>query len=157
MEDPRGSGKEAEGEWEVVRSRKKGKPRAKELSRRSGEQGHLSCCPGHGPASDLTSGDAEEEPRLRARLHKSMERVRTSLFFQKLVAQIQDLQIFETLLANARISRSPHLGPSVGTTNSVDHEAPDGMCALPALDGLWVYGFRVLGILGSCLRCALWV
>jgi hypothetical protein len=66
-----------------------------------------------------------------------MERVRSSVFFKKLVEQMQELQILETLLANARRGRSSHLGQSAVkkdfaavpgvNANSVDRGASDGM------------------------------
>ena len=128
MEEPTGSIKEAESEWKVVRSRK-GKPQAKRHLQKSGEEGHLSCCPGHGT---LSSWDADEEQRLGVRLQKSMERVRTSAFFKQLIEQMQDLQILEKLLANGRagslnrnqtVVKDDFAGlPNVGP-NSVDHEA----------------------------------
>lgn len=167
MEDPLVTVKEVEEEWQLVRPRK-GKPHTKRLSHRSAEDGHLSCCPGHGPNSNLSSRDADEEQRLRAKLQKSLERVRTSVFFKKLVEQMQCLQIFEKLLANARraarlnrdhsvvkgdFAAVPSLGP-----NSVEHEActfhfSDGTCAaLPMTIIFRVYGFRVEGLLAEKLH-----
>ncbi|KAG0617167.1 hypothetical protein M758_5G169500 [Ceratodon purpureus] len=130
MEGSLVSVKEAEDEWKVV-LRRKGKPHAKRLSHRGAEEGAY--CPGYGPNSNLSSGDADEGPRMRVGLQKSMERVRSSVFFKKLVEQMQELQILEKLLANASGDRSLRLDqtvskgdfadvPSVGP-NSDDHEA----------------------------------
>lgn len=126
---------EVEDSWQVVRPRK-GKPHTKRLSHRSpADDAHLSCCPGHDPNSNLISsrGTDEEHQRLRAKLLKSLERVRSSVFFKKLVEQMQCLQILEKLLANATKAASLHYDPSVvkadfvsvpsAGLNSVDHEA----------------------------------
>lgn len=154
--------KEAEDEWKVVRPRK-GQPHAKRHSHKSAGEGHGSCCPGHGRNSNLSSGDADEEPRMRVRLQKSMERVRSSVFFVKLVEQMQDLQILEKLLASASGAGVLHVDqtvlkaavPSVGPI-SVDHEAStlqfsDSTCGdqtllCPSCFGLLNFGFRVLGL-----------
>lgn len=153
---------QVEDEWHVVRPRK-GKPHTKRLSHRCTEDGPLSCCPGHGPNSNLSSRDADDEQRLRARLQKSLERVRTSVFFKKLVEQMQCLQILEKLLANARIAARFHLDHSVANgdvapvpslgPNSVEHEActfhfSDGTYAalLASDDYFKVIGFRVEGL-----------
>lgn len=135
--------KEAEDEWKVVRPRK-GKPHVKRLSHNIADDGHLSCCPGHGPNSNFSSRDADGELILRLRLEKSMERVRSSIFFKKVLEQMQDLHILEKLLTNARKAGTLLLDqtfvkenfvgvPNVGS-NSVDHEAStfhfsDGTCA----------------------------
>lgn len=147
MEDPLISVPEVEDPWQVVRSRK-GKTHAKRVSPRPADDAHLSCCPGHAPTSVLNSRDAhEEQQRLRVKLQKSLERVRNSVFFKKLVEQMHCLQIFEKLLANATGAASLHSDhlttkgefASVGL-NSVDHEA----CAFHFSDGTCAALFRPL-------------
>lgn len=149
-----------EDEWQVVRPRK-GKPRANRLSHRRADDGHLGCCPGHDPNSHRGSRDADEEQRLLAKLQKSLERVRSSVFFRKLVEQMQCLQILEKLLANARRGVSRHFDHSVvtgdlaavpsGGPNSVEHEActfhfSDGTCvALLILTTILFLGCMILG------------
>lgn len=158
MEDPLISVPEVEDPWQVVRSRK-GKTHANRVLPRPADDAHLSCCPGHAPTSGLNSSDAhEEQQRLSLKLQKSLERVRNSVFFKKLVEQMHSLQIFERLLANAAGAASLHSDhlatkgeiagvASVGL-NSVDHEAcafhfSDGTCA--ALLRRLYLGHLVLG------------
>lgn len=158
MEDPLISVPKVEDPWQVVRSRK-GKTHAKRVSPRPADDAHPSCCPGHASTSVLNSRDAhEEQQRLRVKLQKSLERVRNSVFFKKLVEQMHSLQIFVKLLANATGAASLHSDhlatkgefagvASVGL-NSVDHEAcafhfSDGTCA--ALLRRLYLGHLVLG------------
>lgn len=94
---------EVEDEWKTGLPRK-GKLHAKRPVYKSSEEGLLSYRPGHSPNSILSPWDAEKEHKLRQSLQKSMERVRRSVFYKKLVEQMQRLQILETLVANARRS-----------------------------------------------------
>lgn len=101
MSDSTTGSKEVEDEWTVVRGRKK-RQHTKRSSSRNADDGHLSCCRGHGPDLDLSSGKAVAEQKLREKFASSRERVRSSAFFKNLVEQMERLQILETLLANGR-------------------------------------------------------
>jgi hypothetical protein len=147
---------EEDGEWRVMRTWK-GKPsHVRRLLHKSiAEDGHASYCPGYGP--NLNSAwDAEEEDTLRQKLQKSLERVRSSVFYKKLIEQMQCLQILESLLANARRAQTLHHDQMVMNEflnalssfgpNSADHE----VCTFRFADGMYANKTMATG----SIRCA---
>lgn len=125
MSDSTTGSKEVEDEWTVVRGRKK-RQHTKRSSSRNADDGHLSCCRGHGPDLDLSSGKAVAEQKLREKFASSRERVRSSAFFKNLVEQMERLQILETLLANGRRAGhkacESHLSDGRSTTESLEQK-----------------------------------